>query len=62
MSKIVNLRTRRKQQRRAEERVAASLRAAATGETAAAQRLRATEAEQAERHLDQHRRTPAPEE
>ncbi len=62
MSEIVNLRIRRKQQRRAEERQAASARAAASGETAASRRLRAAEAEQAERHLDQHRRRPAPEE
>ncbi len=59
MSAVVNLRTVRKQRKRAEDRSAADLRAAATGETRAARKRREREAARAERVLDQHRIDPS---
>ncbi|MBA3326463.1 MAG: DUF4169 family protein [Rhodobacteraceae bacterium] len=55
MSDVVNLRRARKQRKRAGERDAASVRAAAFGEGASARSLRAAEAGRAERRLEQHR-------
>lgn len=55
MSDIVNLRTARKQRRRAQERAQAAARAAASGERASAKALREAEAAKDRRRLDLHR-------
>lgn len=56
MSEVVNLRTVRKQKKRAEDRAGAAVRAAAAGEGKAEKRRRAAEAELDARRLDQSRR------
>ncbi len=56
MSEVVNLRTVRKQRRRAADRGEASARAAAAGEAKPARSLRAARAELETRRLDGHRR------
>jgi hypothetical protein len=56
VSEVVNLRTARKQRRRAEARGEAAVRAAAAGEAKPVRALRAAEAARAERALEGHRR------
>lgn len=56
MSDIVNLRTRRKQTKRASDRAEAAARAAAHGEAKPARDLRAARAELDARRLEGHRR------
>jgi hypothetical protein len=56
VSEVVNLRTVRKQRRRAEARGEAAVRAAAAGEGKPVRALRAAEAARAERALEGHRR------
>lgn len=61
MSEVVNLRTARKQKKRAEDRAEATVRAAAHGEAKPVRALRAAREELESRRVDGHRRD-APEE
>jgi hypothetical protein len=61
VSEVVNLRTARKQKKRAEDRAEATARAAAHGEAKPVRALRAAREELESRRLDGHRRD-APEE
>lgn len=61
MSEVVNLRTARKQRKRAEARAEATVRAAAHGEAKPVRALRAAREELEARRLDGHR-LDAPEE
>ena len=58
MSKIVNLRTVRKQEARADKRRAAQAQAAQHGRSKAERVRDAQDAEKLRRHLDNHRREP----
>ena len=58
MTKVINLRTRRKQAARAAARDAAGENAARHGESKAARALREAEADKARRDLDGHQRDP----
>lgn len=58
MSKVVNLRTARKQRARAEKRAAGAEAATRSGEAKADRARREDEAARAARHLDGHRRDP----
>lgn len=55
MSEVVNLRTARKQRKRAEDRAEATVRAAAHGEAKPIRALRAAREELEARRLDGHR-------
>ncbi len=58
MSKVVNLRTARKQKARAAARDASALKATSHGRTKAERATQAAEFARAERHLDQHKKDP----
>lgn len=58
MSKVVNLRTVRKQKARTEARDSAAVKAAKHGRSKAARAAEASDIARTERHLDQHRKDP----